>query len=498
MRYLGLDVHSKATVFCLLDASGQVVERGKVDTSGPTLIHLVTRMLEHDTLLVGQEVGAMSRFVNDAVSTQTTILSFNAQHLRMIASSRKKTDKRDAYWIAKALQTGMTPHPVYVPSGTIRWLRDMLSVRRALLEERKRWLLRAMSYLRAGGFKSPRGCGSVKCLKDIATRDPMGIDEHLGKLLDICENRHRDLREELQRIESQILSRAKELDEVQRLKTIPGVGDWSAIAIYATVGDISRFPSAGKLASYAGLVPSVSQTGLSLKQGGITKEGMSSLRSMLVQAGHALLWRCTSESAAPLRAVAQRVRNNRGRSKVAVVAAARHILKIAFYILRDGTVYDPIRLGSKKGKAPQEVSSAHPLAEALTPTLGSQQEEPSPVPSLKGTIHTSVTIGTKPEDLMTQPTPSAPPDGSTATRPKSSKRPLAASRKPLVEGSTHGTTCPDSRHGHVTGTDFSSPLPDGTMPTGHGSREEDSTHKTNIAASNTRSAKRKGVRVTAP
>jgi hypothetical protein len=50
------------------------------------------------------------------------ILSFNAAQLRMISASRKKTDRRDAYWIARALQTGLHPHPVYLPMGEIREL----------------------------------------------------------------------------------------------------------------------------------------------------------------------------------------------------------------------------------------------------------------------------------------------------------------------------------------------------------------------------------------
>jgi hypothetical protein len=53
---------------------------------------------------VGEEVGRLCHFVNDTVTAAgVKILSFNAQHLRMIASSRRKTDHRDAYWIAKAL-----------------------------------------------------------------------------------------------------------------------------------------------------------------------------------------------------------------------------------------------------------------------------------------------------------------------------------------------------------------------------------------------------------
>jgi transposase len=111
MKYLGMDVHGKATVYWVLDAQGQVIERGEIATTAPALTELMHRLLSTDALVCGQEVGTMSHFVHDVVtSAGAKILSFNAQHIRMIATSRKKTDKRDAYWIAKCLQTGMMPH----------------------------------------------------------------------------------------------------------------------------------------------------------------------------------------------------------------------------------------------------------------------------------------------------------------------------------------------------------------------------------------------------
>jgi transposase len=122
------------------------------------------------------------------------------------------------------------------------------------------------------------------------------------------------------------------------------VGAWVALSIYAWVGDISRFRNARRLTAYAGLVPSVHQSGESTRSGSITKEGSSALRSVLVQAGHVLLFRCDSVEARPLRQLAQRVHSARARRKVAVVAAARFILRTAFYILRDSTDYDPTRL----------------------------------------------------------------------------------------------------------------------------------------------------------
>jgi transposase len=128
------------------------------------------------------------------------------------------------------------------------------------------------------------------------------------------------------------------------------VGDWVAIAIYAAIGDIGRFRNARVLTSYAGLVPSVHQSGETLRSGGITKTGPPGLRSLLVQTGHVLLFRCHAPETLPLKQLAARVHLARARRKIAVVAAARHILRIAFYVLRDGTSYDPARIRSAQVK----------------------------------------------------------------------------------------------------------------------------------------------------
>jgi transposase len=355
MRYLGLDVHGKATVFCVLDVQGNVVETGKVATTGLDLSELGVRLSQQEELLVGQEVGTMCHFVHDLFSAlKIRILSFNAEHLRMIASSQKKTDKRDAYWIAKSLQTGMMPHPVHIPTVEVRRLRSLLVQRNTLKAERKRWLLRARSHLRGAGVVVPKGAAKIARMLTEALARPDGLDDYLAEALQLCARQERQVRNELRRIEATLREQAKEIDAVRRLKTIPAVGNWVALAIYATVDDIRRFRNARLLASYAGLVPSVHQSGDTLRTGGLTKAGSSSLRSVLVQAGHVLLFRCQAPETLPLKQIGWRVHTARARRKIAVVAAARHILRIAFYILRDGTTYDPLLIRSVNAQNAQE------------------------------------------------------------------------------------------------------------------------------------------------
>jgi transposase len=184
----------------------------------------------------------------------------------------------------------------------------------------------------------------VATLKASLLEQPEGLDEHLAETLERCRRMYETLSEELKQLEATIRREVCDIDAVQRLQTIPAVGLWVSVTIYAWVGDVTRFPNARSLAAYAGVVPSVWQSGSSERSGGITKLGSAGLRRVLTQAGHVLLWRCRSAESAPLKAIAMRVHTARKRRKIAVVAAARHILRIAYYVLRDGTVYDPARL----------------------------------------------------------------------------------------------------------------------------------------------------------
>jgi transposase len=344
VRYLGMDVHAKSTVWCLLDQQGEVLREGKVPTNATALTALVRELGESDEVLAGQEVGTLTYLVHDALTgAGTKILSFNAHQLRMIAASRKKTDRRDAFWIAKALQSGMHPHPVYIPTGEIRELRAVLSRRRVLHADYQRWRYRARAYLRAAGCPAAPG---IAALRAALVRASARTDVSLADGIALCRRQEAALRAELQRVDAALRSHAGAIDAVQRLMTIPGIGVLVATAIYAWAGDVGRFPTAKKLAAYAGLVPTVRQSGSAVHVGGITKQGAPALRAALVQASHVLLGRCRGADAAPLQAIGLRIRGSRGRRKIAVVALARHLLRIAYYILRDGTTYDAARLGT--------------------------------------------------------------------------------------------------------------------------------------------------------
>lgn len=342
MRYLGIDVHSLTSSWCLLDDSGSVRARGRVSTSEDGFSQLLNEIGGSEDLLAGQEVGSFAYFVRDTFHAQgVELLSFNANHLRMIASSRKKSDRRDAFWIAKSLQTGMMPHPVYLPSGEIQSLRVTLARRAVIKRDRNRWILRVRGALKSIGVRLAPGVnGVLRLLPEPQWPEP------IRETVALCQRQARALGHELRRLEVDLRVALKGDDTTERLQSIPGIGWLTAATIVAWVGDISRFPTARHLAAYAGLVPSVRQSGTTNHLGHITKEGAPALRSALVQGAHSVMT-SRSSRAKPLRDIFDQVRRERGRYKIATVALARHLLRIAFYVLRDSTVYEPSRIRSR-------------------------------------------------------------------------------------------------------------------------------------------------------
>lgn len=122
------------------------------------------------------------------------------------AASRKKTDRRDTYWIARALQTGMTPHEVYIPVGEVRDLRRLLDSREVIQRDFVRWRHRATSQLRASGLLVSRGLRNLRGAIVLA----LGADSS-GCL--VLKAQHDDLAAKVSKIEQSSDSRSMTLDE---------------------------------------------------------------------------------------------------------------------------------------------------------------------------------------------------------------------------------------------------------------------------------------------
>jgi transposase len=132
----------------------------------------------------------------------------------------------------------------------------------------------------------------------------------------------------IDRIDGELHQHARGDPRVKVLRTLPGVGEFTALVMVAEIGDITRFPSARKLASWAGLTPTVRGSDLHVRHGHISKQGSVWLRWAMNQAAQTA--KRSPEFAAAYSGIAKR----RGK-KIATIAIARKLLTRAWHLLND-------------------------------------------------------------------------------------------------------------------------------------------------------------------
>lgn len=278
---VGLDVHKKETVgFVVHELPLESGEWFSAKTTNEGLREILPRLKGERVLIEASTSGkAVTRFLRandvDAVLVPADVLS---AHMR-----RAKSDKLDARDLARiGLVGGYTT--CYVPTSKeedvrsiVRHVRDLRQAQSALKNQ-----VRAIAQRNL--VPAPMGSLANDAPKRRWRNLPVPPSERLaihGKL---------DLMEQAERQEETAMLELHRLvyeDEgVRLLLGIKGIDVYTAATITSHCGDMTRFPSAKKIASYAGLAPRLSQSGTSARHGSITKAGPNMLRHVLIESAH--------------------------------------------------------------------------------------------------------------------------------------------------------------------------------------------------------------------
>ncbi len=169
-------------------------------------------------------------------------------------------------------------------------------------------------------------------------------------------------REQIAVLEASLAHQQKESFAAQsrRLQTIPGVGPIVSLTAIAVFSDVTRFPTTKHVASYAGLVPTTSQSGDRDHHGHITRRGSRELRAMLCEAAHH-----ARRPTHPLNPYFARLCSRRG-YKTATIAVAHRLCRLLFAMLRDGTDFQPQRLGLEEGPFTRTITRRYRLTPRRT------------------------------------------------------------------------------------------------------------------------------------
>ena len=222
----------------------------------------------------------------------------------------------------------------YVPTDEIREARALVRGRQTLVENRTKYANKIHSLLSDHGVTEdlkPLTVEGREFLRELSLSTPW--DSLLESYLEMVET----LTEEIQTLEETIEERAGSLNETQLLMTIPGVSYYTALTIYAELGEIERFDGDKEVVSYVGLNPVIRESGDSRIEGSISKRGSGRVRWLLVQAAHTAVHTCNDEY---LSRFYERLANRKNSQK-AIVATARKMLVSIYHMLDRGEVYDP-------------------------------------------------------------------------------------------------------------------------------------------------------------
>lgn len=243
---------------------------------------------------------------------------------KAIASARLKNDKVDAAILAHLLRADLLPEAWIAPQP-VREQRAVLRHRAQLV--RLRTLIRNRIHAVLADHGCDRGSSNWSApgrrwLDELPL--PTASRMVVANMLETIDA----LQVVIDRVDAQLAETAKADPRVKALTVLPGVGRLTALTILAEVGDVNRFPSARKLASWAGLTPTVRGSDRTVRYGHISKQGDPWLRWILNEAAP------TAKRSPQFVAHYEQIAHRRGK-KIATIAIARKLLTHAYHLLRE-------------------------------------------------------------------------------------------------------------------------------------------------------------------
>ena len=366
----GIDVHKKLIVACFRKGNKQEVRDFGATTR--ELLELADWLKEGGCEMVAMESTASywKPLYNILESSELNAMVVNARHMKAVPG--RKTDVKDAEWIADLLQHGLL-QASYIPAKDQRELRELVRYRKSLVGERGRELNRLQKMLEganiklSGTVKDINGKSARNILEYILTGESFDeakydemyekkviahnlkaskeqiIDDLNGVMTPLQRRMMKELLAHLDELNVHIKNLDDEIDNFMKpeekqatsaIEDVTGIGHTSAQAVISVIGtDMSRFPTDAHIASWAGLCPGDNESA-GKRKSGKTRKGNALLRSTLVTCAHSAVRNKSSYFYAQF----MRISAHRGKKR-AYVAVAHSMLVAIYHILKDGVVF---------------------------------------------------------------------------------------------------------------------------------------------------------------
>ena len=366
----GIDVHKKLIVACLRNGNKNAIREFGATTR--ELLSLADWLKESDCKMIAMESTASywKPLYNILESSGLNAMVVNAHHMKAVPG--RKTDVKDAEWIADLLQHGLL-QASYIPDKDQRELRELVRYRKSLTGERSRELNRLQKMLEganiklSGTVRDINGKSARNLLEYLITGERFDeakfdemyskkviahnlkaskeqiIDDLNGVMSPLQRRMMKELLVHLDELNAHIKNLDDEIDNFMKpeekkaseaIQSIPGIGNTSAQAVVSVIGtNMNRFPTDSHIASWAGLCPGDHESAKKRKSGK-TRKGNALLRSTLVTCAHSAVRNKQSYFYAQF----MRISSHRGKKR-AYVAVAHSMLIAIYHILKDGMIF---------------------------------------------------------------------------------------------------------------------------------------------------------------
>src|SRR5713226_9050318 len=326
-RYIGIDLHRNQFTCCIrLENERTYVTEWRLES----LPKFVKKLRPSDEVAV--EITSNTRLFHDAVAPQVArVVVVDTNQFRVISQSVKKTDPNDARLLSLYLAKGLLPE-VRMKDKQLGQLASLTQTRDTLVKQRSALKNKVNNILSARGLNLPKeALSSEKRLAEVLS---LPFDELLLVELRVIVDQIRSLNKSIAELDKAIAEASSELEGHTSLTSIKGIGATTSAILLSVIGDVNDFPDEGRLASYFGIVPRVSNSNATERSGRIHKRGTKLGRTALVQS--ALI---AANYSPYLKNFYERVKARRGAGK-AIIALARKFLGIIYRTLKNKWVFE--------------------------------------------------------------------------------------------------------------------------------------------------------------
>jgi transposase len=344
--YIGVDLHVRTQTLCWMEEADGEEQELTLDHQRDDVGAFYSRFAV--PAIVGVESSGYSLWFHRLIEQAGhRLLVGDALAIRQFARRRQKNDRRDAQLLCDLLRHQEFP-AIHIPSPASREVLALLRYRHRLV--RIRTMLRnglqavALSHrLRLGPKLFTAGGQQQFAALPLTGAFAIQRQHSLALLASLAE--------QVRAVEQELEARALNDPRIARLRTHPGVGPLTSLAVLHALDPVARFDRARRVAAYCGLDPKERSSGDTQRFGHISKQGNRLLRFLLVEAAHNAI-----RGDDDLRRFYFHL-ESRKNSSVAIVAVARKLVLRLYRMLRDDIDYDQFRRRGRDARRAREATS---------------------------------------------------------------------------------------------------------------------------------------------